>query len=257
MTELKLNPIVLLTDFGNQDWFVGVMKGVIAQASPHIPVIDLTHGIEHGNIEQAAFVLSVSFGSFPAGSVFVCVVDPGVGSERIPVAVRFKHCWLVGPNNGLFTFCFSQDNSDALCYRIKTDARLASNTFHGRDLFAPVAARLALGHSIDELSEGFCEPVLVESSFRTSGTMGTIQYFDRFGNAITNLVADPQNVSSGHVTVEGIAMPFSVCRTFADTDAGQPLAYAGSCGLLELAVRNGSAKDGLGLKLGSRVQWHK
>lgn len=238
---MKGHPIVLLTDFGLRDIYVGVMKGVIASRAPKAPVIDLTHDIPPQDIRGAAFALKVSVPYFPLGALFVCVVDPGVGSARRILWGRSARHQFLAPDNGLLG---ALEGEDALReVRHVSNAGLfadaPSATFHGRDIFAPLAARLSgsllpamLGPQVDDWRRLDLPAPQPEGD----GLTGEILTIDRFGNAITNIRAEQ---ARGKAVAFGRLKLGSALRTYAEAADGASLALVGSSGYLELSVRNG------------------
>ena len=240
--------ITLLTDFGTADGYVAEMKGVVLSALPDATLVDVSHDIAPQDIESARLAVARYWRRFPAGTVHVVVVDPGVGSERAAIAVESEGRFLVGPDNGAL--------SPALLMRTATVVALptpatASATFHGRDVFAPAAARLAGGAALASLGADFSAPVVRRTPEPHRGADGTIMgeviHIDRFGNAVTNLLAR----QGGTVVVAGQSLP--VVRTYGDVSPGSYLALVGSSGLIEVARRDGSAATGLGLARGAPV----
>lgn len=236
------SPLVLLTDFGHTDPYVGIMKGVITSVAPELTILDLSHGVPPQDVRTAALYLESAWRWFPEGSVFCCVVDPGVGSQRRPVVLRSSGRLFVGPDNGLLSLVPNGD-----WWEIKVDTPLPSRTFHGRDLFAPVAARLGLGMDPQDVGPRVLNPATLPLP-ETSTTEGEILYFDHYGNAITSL----REVFEGAVEVEGKRIP--VHATYSEVRMGAPLALIGSTGRLEVSVRNGSAQRELALAVGTRVR---
>ncbi|MFZ5475360.1 MAG: SAM hydrolase/SAM-dependent halogenase family protein [Myxococcota bacterium] len=232
--------IALLTDFGLSDPYVGVMKGVIAGIAPGVPVLDVTHGVPPQDVRVGALFLDAAWPFFPPATVFVCVVDPGVGTDRRPVVARAADRWFVGPDNGLFTLLPSPE-----VWAIEAGP-LPSRTFHGRDLFAPVAARLALAQRFDGPVIG--EPVRLAIP-APRGDVGEVLYVDHFGNAVTNLPAR----DDGAVRVRGRRL--RVVRAYGEADLGEAVALTGSTSRLEVAVRDGSAAAELGIAPGEEVAW--
>lgn len=239
-----MNTIALLTDFGCKDWYVGVMKSVIIQINPDASIIDISHEITPQNITEASFVLWNAYDYFPEKTIFVCVVDPGVGSKRNIVAVQTaKHIFLA-PDNGLLDLVLPEvkvkkavavENMDYFLNKI-------SNTFHGRDIFAPVAAHLSNGLKLSKLGSTIDHPLneKIFSTVKERGDYeGNIIYIDRYGNLITNLKM------SKNIDVEVRINNFTIrqiSKTYADVEEGALLALTGSSGLLEISVRNGNAK---------------
>jgi S-adenosylmethionine hydrolase len=254
--------ITLTTDFGEQDWFVGVMKGVILSLRPRARIVDITHAIAPGDIQAGAFALAAAFKFFPPDTVHVAVVDPGVGGERAAIAIESGHYQFVGPNNGLLSWAVAQAG------RVRTVRRLTnpkyflaevSRTFHGRDVFAPVAAYLSNGGSMARLGPplpGF-EQLPWPSPLQQSGSWsGLVVYVDRFGNAITNLSEALLRSQAGtvmQVRLPGRRQPISIARFYQEVRAGRPVAVVGSTGFLEIAINGGSAAQRLRLKSGTEV----
>ncbi|MCP3875766.1 MAG: SAM-dependent chlorinase/fluorinase [Desulfobacteraceae bacterium] len=193
MAEKEKRPIILLTDFGQKDTFTGILKGVIATISPDSNVIDLTHEVNGQDISQAAFLLATSYYYFPKGSVFCVIVDPGVGSERKALCIKSKDYYFVGPDNGVLWEAANENKIEKIIHLTNPSYFLGSisNTFHGRDIFAPVAAHISKG--LKEYSN-LGKPLrkCVEYHFpkieKTTSSLGlTILHIDRFGNVTLNL----------------------------------------------------------------------
>jgi S-adenosyl-L-methionine hydrolase (adenosine-forming) len=240
--------ITLLTDFGTADAFVGIMKGVILGINPDARVIDLTHAIPPQQILPAALVLRSAVGAFPAGTIHVAVVDPEVGSARRPILIETDTGLLIGPDNGVLSLAAlvmgrrrvrSIENQELFRHPL-------SHTFHGRDVFAPVAAHLSRGipykHIGAELTS-MVELTVPATQQTASEISGEIVYVDHFGNLVTNIAADAiahfpaqqLSVSIGRKPVVGLV------TAYAAVPDGTPLAIVGSWGMLEIAVRNGNA----------------
>ncbi len=266
-TEMSRSGILtLLTDFGLSDPYVGVMKGTIAQVNRSLTVIDLTHQIPPQNIHLARFALMTAIPYFPAGTVHVAVVDPGVGSDRRPVAVAIgtdlaaPMGFLVGPDNGLFSGVLSQ-------YPILAAVELTnsqywrtanpSSTFHGRDIFAPVGAHLASGVPLEELGTAIGTNSLVMldplTPQRTQHSLvGCIQAVDHFGNLITNIPGSEVNGQTWYAVVKDATVPGR--KTYSDSAPGELLAFVGSHSWVEIAVNQGHAQSVLNLGIGDAVQ---
>jgi S-adenosylmethionine hydrolase len=240
--------ITLTTDFGSSDGYVGAMKGVIlrvAGSHPAPTIVDLAHDIPPGDIAHAAWVVASSTREFPAGSIHVVVVDPGVGGARRNVIVRARQRWYVGPDNGVFAYLAEQCS-----YAIENErfrAEHVSRTFHGRDVFACTAAAIAAGE----------DPATAGPEVRLIGRLpwgprdpgvGRIVHIDRFGNLITDL---PEAEAGTAVVVSGLTLP--LLGTYEDAATGALLAYVGSAGTVEIAVRDGHAGKRLGLARGTSV----
>jgi hypothetical protein len=248
--------IVLLTDFGISDPFVGVMKGVIASICPQAGVIDLTHAIGAQDLVEAAFHLDSSLPYFPDGTIFVCVVDPGVGTSRRPVAVEAGRFRFVAPDNGLLTPVFERW-PDARCRVLDNDhyhLPSPSSTFHGRDIFSPVAAHLAAGVAFDSLGT-FAAPETCSRIERFAnrplekqeGWVGSVVSIDRFGNVITSFSAAAIAGGQAWCISAGRVSHLPISTTYGDVPVGMPLAYIGSSAMIEIAVRNGNASSELGI----------
>ena len=244
-----MRPIVtLLTDFGTADGYVAELKGVLLSHASATTIVDVTHDIPVHDVESGRLALARYWRRFPTGTVHVAVVDPGVGGSRAALAVESDGRFLVGPDNGLLSPALLVAGARAV--RLPVDARSAP-TFHGRDVFAPAAARLATGTPLDALGEPVDEPVVRRTPearrLPDGGIEGTVIAVDRFGNAITNLLT----ALGGAVEVEGRTLPLR--RVYEDVEPGAALALVGSNGLVEIAVRDGSAAERLGLRRGARV----
>lgn len=256
--------ITLLTDFGRVDPYVGIVKGVILSRFGAARLVDLTHQIPPQDVEAGSFWLEQSYHWFPAGTVHLAVVDPGVGSARRALAVRARNHWFVLPDNGLLPRRLTSAE-DFLAHVIEP-SRLGlelSKTFHGRDLFAPVAAILARGH-IDLQQLGPTADSVVQlpaaTPLEVRGTrgelvriVGKIVCVDRFGNLISTLAReDLQKVARPAAEIDGRRIP--VAQTYASVATGQLVALIGSTERLEVACRDGSAAEVLGLGSGAELR---
>lgn len=225
----------LLTDFGTRDGYVAAMKGVIATIAPSALVDDASHDIPHGDIMAAAFALRRYWKLYPPGTVHVVVVDPGVGTERAAIAIEAGERYFVGPDNGVFTFIPA-----GRVVELPTPQQ-SSQTFHGRDVFAPAAGKLLAGASILDLGKETFVRVVLEIPATPHVVM-----VDRFGNLITNVG------TQGDVEIAGRFI--KARRTYADVAEGEPLTLINSDGLLEIAIRNGNAAETLGVSRGAEVR---
>lgn len=259
--------VTLTTDFGLGDSYVGTMKGVMLGIFPQLQLVDLTHAIAPQDVAAAGFQLGQAMAYFPPGTVHLAVVDPGVGGDRLPLAIALDQAWLVGPDNGLF---------DPLLQRFAPRAAVRLNrpqywrtprpsrTFHGRDIFAPAAAHLAAGVPLEQLGDRF-DPVsnLISSSpalYRRhpDGIWGQIQAIDHFGNLVTSipaeaLAAGPWQLQLGP-TGPGQARAIDAVETYGDRPPGSPLALVGSHGWVEVAVNGGSAEAYFQARVGDGVR---
>lgn len=241
--------ITLLTDFGTADGYVGEMKGVLCTQAPDAAIVDISHDIAPQDLEGARLALARYWRRFPAGAVHVVVIDPGVGTDRAAIAVASADRYLVGPDNGVLSPALLLPGARAVALPVPP---AASATFHGRDLFAPAAARLAGGMELDELGEPVLEPVIrrtPEARRLDDGAVaGEVIAVDRFGNLVTNLVAP----RGGSVAIAGRNVG-SVVRAYGDAAPGALVALVGSTGLVEIARRDGSAARELGVGRGAPV----
>jgi S-adenosylmethionine hydrolase len=248
--------ITLLTDFGLADPFVGMMKGVIAGICPDAVLVDLTHEVPPQDVFCGAFFLERAFRYFPPGTVHLCVVDPGVGTRRAPLAMRAERHFFVGPDNGLMSLAARRFHAVTLSERsfFRPDV---SQTFHGRDLFAPVAAHLAAGAPLDRMGRSKTKIVRLawpRPQKRAGGLSAEVVSVDRFGNLITNLSpADWRalrrpRLQIGDFTSDELSTSYGAARE------GALLAVFGGYGLLEIAARNASAAEILRVGRGARVR---
>ncbi|WP_353932118.1 SAM-dependent chlorinase/fluorinase [Okeanomitos corallinicola TIOX110] len=256
----KSRIITLLSDFGNNDVYVGVMKGVISQINPNLNLIDLTHQITPQNVTAGRFCLMNAYPYFSDGTVHLAVVDPGVGSKRRAIAVQLAQGYLVGPDNGIFSGIFSQHPIIAAVelnnYKYWRKSQ-PSSTFHGRDIFASVAAHLASGVSLQELGNQINPETLIrlnigECQRKTNGVEGCIQYIDHFGNLVTNIPASCVESKPWYVKVNNLTIPG--CTTYSDVKMGEVLALVGSHGWVEIAVNSGNAQKQLQMRYLDNVQ---
>jgi S-adenosylmethionine hydrolase len=250
--------ITLITDFGQADGYVGTMKGVILGICPEAALVDLSHDVRPQAVPQAAYVLSAAAPYFPAGTVHLVVVDPGVGSQRRPIVVHTERAIYVAPDNGVLDLVLLQDPPRLAIHLTKPPYRLpqVSATFHGRDIFAPAAAHLAHGTDPREMGTQLPLSDLVtlpnlQPQPQPDGTWSAqILHIDRFGNLITNLQSPIPNlrvvVAGHHIT--------GLSRTFFDVAPGEFVAYVGSSGHLEIAVREGNAAARLGIDVGDSLR---
>jgi hypothetical protein len=257
--------VTLLTDFGTADYFVGAMKGAVLASNPEARVVDITHEVPPYDVEAGAFTLRAAFETFPAGTVHVAVVDPGVGSARRAVAVEGRGHTFVGPDNGLFGHVYERVRPFRVFQLTNANyfRREVSPTFHGRDIFAPVAGALSRGVGAEELGpEVFDFARLPTAAVERAGDgtlVGAVIHVDRFGNLVTNVTPgelDDDAVARGaRLLINGREVR-RFCRFFAEEaeGSGEPFALWGSAGLLEVAVFRDSAARLLGARRGDRVE---
>lgn len=240
--------ITLLSDFGTADGYVGEMKGVLLSAAPGATLVDISHDVPPHDVEIGRLTVARYWMRFPPGTVHVAVVDPGVGSDRPALAVASNGRFLVGPDNGILSPAMLYGGARVVQLPIPSSA---SATFHGRDVFAPAAAQLAMGIDVDSLGVPVANPVIRRTPEPHRGDngeiVGQVIAIDRFGNAITNLVG----MRGGIASVAGLDLP--VARTYADLRIGDVGAVVGSTGLIEIVVREGRAADELSLTRGTPV----
>jgi hypothetical protein len=271
--EPEPRPIItLLTDFGTRDHYVASLKGVILGLNPNVTLVDLSHEVPPQDVTAGAFVLAEAAPYFPPGTIHLAVVDPGVGTSRRGLAARCREQYWVGPDNGLFHFVFAGQHQgerygfhlpDCTIVSLETPVffrQHVSATFHGRDVFAPVAAHLSLGVELGQLGPLLPAPVplpIAEPTFTPEVARGEVIYIDRFGNLITNLATEPVLAWLGsdrpfRLQAGGIVLR-RLSPTYAEVGPGEPLALMGSHGYLEVAVNQGNAAKLLKAKAGLPV----
>ncbi len=272
--------IAILTDFGTRDAYVGVMKAVMLRIAPDTRFIDITHSIQPQNVRQGAFTLLTCHRYFAPGTIFLVVVDPGVGSVRKPLAALADDYYFIGPDNGVLSYAVAE-HLDAQIVELSNPAywlSAVSGTFHGRDIFAPCAAHLAAGVSLAELGIPYdnyqrLAPPLLEIAGRKIA--GEVLHIDRFGNAVTSIGELRRAATDGlylippfskdqhrypvqtfapsvTVQVKGFSLP-GIRHTYSEVAPGEPLALVGSSGYLEIAVNQGSAANQLDLTTGDSI----
>jgi S-adenosyl-L-methionine hydrolase (adenosine-forming) len=252
-------PIALITDFGSQDSYVGVMKGVIARICPDTTTIDLSHDLPPQDIYAGRFTLHCTYPYLPGGTVYLVVVDPGVGTQRRAIALQTRRGYLVGPDNGVLGGVLATDELLGvveLTNRAYWRVPEPSATFHGRDIFAPVAAHLANGVPLMNLGPAVAVDTLVqltetEAIATATGWQGMVQYIDRFGNAATTIPAEAVAPGPWTLTVGGTRLPGA--HTYDAVPPGGGLALVGSHGFVEIAINQGSAATRFRLGVGDRV----
>lgn len=256
-------PITLTTDFGYRDEYVGVMKGVILLINKGIPIVDLVHDIAPQNIRQAAKIINNNYKYFPDGTVHVGVVDPGVGSTRRILAIQKDTHYFVGPDNGIFTPILESDEPLEIfsIENRKLFLKNISNTFHGRDIMAPVAARLASGMSITQVGpkvqrEGCVLISLKDPVLQPNGVTGEVVSVDKFGNIRTNITKPYLNRiiigDTPRITIKSYVLGFS-SGSYNDLEDDMPTAIINSSGEIEVCVKKGNAANMLKVARGERV----
>jgi S-adenosylmethionine hydrolase len=256
------NPIItLLTDFGTKDHYVASMKGVILNINPECLLIDITHEVNPHDIEQGAFILANAYSYFPKGTIHLSVVDPGVGGSRKPIVLITHNYFFVGPDNGLLSLVVQKEKVKQVVAITQKKYFLSkvSNTFHGRDIFAPVAAHLSLGikpnafgHEINSLKElGLQKPVVKKRRL-----LGEILHIDTFGNLVSNIDEEKlsQFIQNRPFAIRVGGKVISVLKNgYWDGKKGELIALLGSGGFLEISIREGNAERLLKVKKGDPI----
>lgn len=255
--------ITLLTDFGQESFFPAAMKGIMLGICPQVTIVDVTHHVPEHDVVAGGYALYATYRHFPQGTVHVGVVDPGVGGERRIVALEIQGHILLTPDNGLLSFVLKSTAPDRI-FQVENRElmnRKISPTFHGRDVFAPVAAHLARGVPLEEVGRQISEVrrLDISSAKRTAdGLEGEIISVDRFGNIVTNIRSEmlpelPEQRAKVQIRISGQTVR-GICRTYADVALGQLVSYVGSNDLLEIGRNRGSARDVLGAGIGHKVR---
>lgn len=252
------NLITFTTDFGLRDAYVGAMKGAALTVNPNARLVDITHQVPPHDIAAGAFLFAAAFPYFPEGTVHVVVVDPGVGTTRRAMAARGAGSFFVGPDNGVLTAAFERAREDLHLVRIDNPVYMrpeVSHTFHGRDIFAPVAAYLSMGMPIDKLGPRIDDPVRLPwpaPERRQGALIGHVIYVDQFGNLITDISL--RDLPDGNFAVlAGERIIPSISRTYGDVPRGEVVALFGSSGQLEISVNAGNAERVLNLHVGDQI----
>jgi len=256
-------PIVLTTDFGLKDEYVGVLKGVILSIDADATIIDLTHLISPQNIREAARIIGRNYRFFPGHSIHLCIVDPGVGSRRRILAVNAANQYFIGPDNGVFTPIFTSGTCVAV-YEVTNEHWFLdniSNTFHGRDIMAPTVAHLSLGEPIESagplVSISTCVAISnPQPNVSPEGLSGLIDFIDRFGNLVTNISAEALSACANQRqcdVVMGDRVMVLSRQSYADMADNTPTALMNSSGFIEICIKNGNAAQMLGAKVGDQV----
>jgi S-adenosylmethionine hydrolase len=254
------NVITLTTDFGLQDYYVSAMKAVMLGIAPEVRLVDISHDIPSQDIMAGSWILHNSAMLFPSGTVHTVVVDPGVGTDRKPIALKIDDQYFVGPDNGIFSLLTAEKDFKAVrLSNVKYWRSNPSNTFHGRDIFAPVAAHLSQGVELEELGESLDDLVTYRWSVPIAdkdGLEGMVIHIDKFGNLITNLPAslieDVIEDKSVKIYV-GNTILDEIVTTFGSVTEGEPAAYIGSSGMLEIGINKGNAEKMLGVQKGAQI----
>jgi S-adenosylmethionine hydrolase len=252
--------ITLTTDFGLADGYVGTMKGVMLGICPEAELIDICHDIRPQAVRQGAYILSCAVPFFAPGTIHLAVIDPGVGGQRRPVLVQTGRATYIGPDNGLLSLVLVQDSPRLAIHLTNPGYRLpsVSNTFHGRDIFAPAAAYLAAGADPRDMGDPIAAdslltlPIVGPLPQGDGSFLGEVLHVDRFGNLVTSFRC-PHLPPRCTVEIAGVRIA-RLSRTFSDEATGTLLAYIGSSDHLEIAVRDGNAAELLGMSLGAPLR---
>ena len=254
MTRSPVRPagvLTLTTDFGTRDHYVGAMKGAVMSVAPQVRVFDISHEIPSFDVAEGAFAIAQSFPHYPDGTVHVVVVDPGVGSARRPVAVAAGGHWFVAPDNGVLSQVLeAAGRFEAREVDLRHGLPRMSATFHGRDLFAPVGARVAIGLPFDEIGPEATALVRMDPAAASDGC-GRVLHVDRFGNLVTSFRAS--DLPEGASLALGDRTVRESARAYASMPAGRLFLIVGSSGYVEVSMNRGSAADALGVRAGEAV----
>lgn len=252
--------ITLTSDFGLQDHYVSAMKAVILGIAPDVRLVDISHEVPPQDIMAGAWAIRNASFLFPPGTIHLVVVDPGVGTNRHPVALKINDQYFVGPDNGIFSLFFNEFEYEAYKLNNKSYWRdSVSKTFHGRDIFAPVAAHLSKGCSLSDIGEPIEELVTYHWAVPIAdkdGLQGWVLHIDRFGNLITNITEQliEDHIKRKDVKIYvGNTMLNKVVTTFGDVEEGEPAAFIGSSGMLEIGINKGNAGRMLSVDKGAQI----
>ena len=243
--------ITLTTDFGSRDHYVGVMKGVMLSVNENARLVDITHCVDSHDIRSASFVIGNSYRHFPKNTVHLVVVDPGVGSRRRPLVLFADGHFFVGPDNGVFSSVI-RCCEDFSAREIKNSdyfLKEISSTFHGRDIFSPVAAHLSLGVLFSEIGPQISDPeILPHDGYSVNGAeiRGTVVYTDKFGNLITNIPTEAVSNGVRAVVTVGEKQVKGISESYSSAQPGEIVVVGGSGGYIEVSVNQGRACDAFG-----------
>jgi S-adenosylmethionine hydrolase len=255
--------ITLTTDFGSRDPYAAEMKAVVVGISPNATIVDITHQIDKFNISMGAYILASAYPYFPEGTVHVAVVDPGVGTKRRPIIVQTERGCFVGPDNGLLALAARSIGGEMHIYSITNREFMlpsVSNTFHGRDIFAPAAAHLANGRRPADfgkeiykmISPGFMRTIRRKDAFE-----GQVIHIDDFGNIITSFTAKQLQTmkikDEARLKIGEVKRTLKLCKAYGDVKKRQPLAIIGSSNLLEISVNQDSAASKFNVQVGNKI----
>lgn len=256
--------IAFLSDFGLRDYYVGAVKAVVKRLCPLCEVIDITHEVGSWSLLEAEYILSCCYDDFPEGTVFLVVVDPGVGTSRKAIVVKTRNYWFVGPDNGVLVGVAEREGSfKAWAIEKVPFTHKHSYTFHGRDIFAPVAAYIAQGGSVEDIGSPLTELVHLEkppTGVADGKLSGYVAHIDKFGNVATSITGEMLRRAGADVgstllvsTPRGVHR-LRLRRTFGEVAEGELFALVNSCGRLEFAVNKGSASEAMKAEVGDAVE---
>ena len=255
--------ITLTTDFGLKDPYVAEMKAVILNLSPNVEVVDISHQIEKFSVKMGAYVLSSVAPYFPKGTIHVAVVDPGVGTERQPILIQTENGYLIGPDNGVLALTVRNTAGRKRVHGIVNKKLMmsnVSNTFHGRDIFAPAAAHLANGVSPDEFGPEISQivtPGFAKIARRKGMFVGEVIYIDDFGNIITSFGEEEIGFMKSERTIDfklkNARLRLKFCKTYGEADLKEPMALIGSHNFLEISINQGNAAKVFKIKSGDKI----
>lgn len=259
---MKNKPIALLTDFGIKDNFVGVMKGVMLDIAPGVQFIDITHQVRPQNIREGAFLLKASVNYFPKGTVFLVVVDPGVGSERKPIAVKTENYFFVAPDNGVLSPVLENEKVETIMHLNNSRYFLDdfSFTFHGRDIFAPAAAFISQGTALEKMGTEISKIKTIDFSGvkkEKQSLQGEIIFIDRFGNLVTNIRKKELLDFSGKKGFKAAVKNREIKRLYAfygEAEEEELFFCEGGFGFLEISLKNDNAQELLSAAIGEKVK---
>lgn len=251
--HLAMAIVTLTTDFGTSDGYVGAMKGILLSLAPDVRIVDITHQVPRQDLLAAAHALATAVPFFPAGTIHLAVVDPGVGTARKPVVVREGEMLFVGPDNGICSLVMPRPEGAFEIAEPGFRRDNVSATFHGRDVFAVAAGRLAAGARPEDAGP----PVVLRGKLppvagAEDATVHRVQHIDAFGNLITNIAAQP-SLGESRFRVAGRDIS-GLAETYESVEVGELLAYIGSRGTVEIAVREGNAAELLGAARGTAIE---
>jgi len=257
--------ITLLSDFGLKDPYVAEMKAVILSICPQARIVDISHEIEKFNIRMGAFVLASAAPYFPRGTIYVAVVDPGVGTKRRPIIVETQRSFYVGPDNGLLMLA-AQKEGICHVYHVSNSRYMlskVSRTFHGRDVFSPAAAHLAIGTQPSEFGpeiHDYTLPEFAKPYMRKGELLGEVLHIDDFGNVVSNISAkdlekmDIREDRTLRVKLRGKTLALKLCSAYGEVPAKKPLGIIGSSDFLEISINKGNASKAFKVKIGDSVR---